>query len=67
MQFLLLSVMCNVINIFLSKKSSGAAVDDQVERCCLVDAAIAFCKLQHLDLSVPVKSHVSNMILRIIS
>ncbi|XP_038900247.1 calcineurin-binding protein 1-like [Benincasa hispida] len=58
MQFLLLSVMCNVINTILSKKSSGAAVDDQVERCCLVDAAIAFCKLQHLDLSVPVKSHV---------
>ncbi|XP_023523986.1 uncharacterized protein LOC111788067 [Cucurbita pepo subsp. pepo] len=58
MQFLLLSVMCNVINIFLSKKSSGVAVDDQVEKCCLVDAAIAFCKLQHLDLSVPVKSHV---------
>ncbi|KAG6608101.1 Calcineurin-binding protein 1, partial [Cucurbita argyrosperma subsp. sororia] len=58
MQFLLLSVMCNVINIFLSKRSSGVAVDDQVEKCCLVDAAIAFCKLQHLDLSVPVKSHV---------
>lgn len=62
MQFLLLSVMCNVINIFLFKKSFGAEVDDQVERCCLVDAAIAFCKLQHLDHSVPVKSHVSSMI-----
>ncbi|XP_062097200.1 calcineurin-binding protein 1 isoform X2 [Humulus lupulus] len=57
-QSLLLSVMCNIAGIFLSKKSSGLVIADQTERHCFVEAAIAFCKLQHLNLTVPVKTQV---------
>ncbi|PON67874.1 Signal transduction response regulator [Parasponia andersonii] len=57
-QSLLLSVMCNVAGIFLCKKSSGLLIVDQTERHCFVEAAIAFCKLQHLNLTVPVKTQV---------
>lgn len=31
---------------------------EQIESTCLVDAAISFCKLQHLDPSVTIKSQV---------
>uniref|UniRef100_A0A803PHX4 Uncharacterized protein n=1 Tax=Cannabis sativa TaxID=3483 RepID=A0A803PHX4_CANSA len=55
-QSLLLSVMCNIAGIFLSKKASGLEIADQIERHCFVEAAIAFCKLQHLNLTVPVKT-----------
>ncbi|XP_024020745.1 uncharacterized protein LOC21389324 [Morus notabilis] len=57
-QSLLLTVMCNVAGIFLCKKSSGQVIADQTERNCFVEAAIAFCKLQHLNLMVPVKTQV---------
>ncbi|KAM6562519.1 hypothetical protein CsatB_022517 [Cannabis sativa] len=57
-QSLLLSVMCNIAGIFLSKKASGLEIADQIERHCFVEAAIAFCKLQHLNLTVPVKTQV---------
>ncbi|KAL5850527.1 hypothetical protein ACOSQ4_008540 [Xanthoceras sorbifolium] len=61
LQSLLLVVMCNVASNFLCKKSSGRAVvdeTDQKQQCCIVDAATAFCKLQHLNLTVPVKTQV---------
>ncbi|XP_041019240.1 calcineurin-binding protein 1 isoform X3 [Juglans microcarpa x Juglans regia] len=57
-QSLLLSVMCNVASILSCKKSSGLVVGDQAERCCFVDSAIAFCKLQHLKPTLPVKTQV---------
>ncbi|CBI20600.3 unnamed protein product, partial [Vitis vinifera] len=60
-QTLLLAVMCNFANTFLKKKSSGLVTVDQSEqkqRCCFVDIAIAFCKLQHLNPSTPVKAHI---------
>ncbi|KAK9273730.1 hypothetical protein L1049_018540 [Liquidambar formosana] len=60
-QSLLLVVMCNIASIFLYKRSSGLPIADQTERrqsCCFVDAAIAFCKLQHLNPTVPVKTQV---------
>ncbi|KAG6649279.1 calcineurin-binding protein 1 isoform X3 [Carya illinoinensis] len=57
-QSLLLSVMCNVASILSCKKSSGLVVGDQAERCCFVDSAIAFCKLQHLKPTLPVKAQV---------
>lgn len=58
-QNLLLSVMCNFASIFICKKSSGVVNADQTERCCFVEAATAFCKLQHLNYRVPVKTQVS--------
>ncbi|KAJ4708134.1 Tetratricopeptide repeat (TPR)-like superfamily protein [Melia azedarach] len=60
-QSLLLAVMCNVASNFLSKKSCGPLnVDqtDQKQQCCFVDAVTAFCKLQHLNPTVPVKTQV---------
>ncbi|XP_043721210.1 calcineurin-binding protein 1 [Telopea speciosissima] len=60
-QSLLLTVMCNIVGIFLSKKSSGSGTAEQTElkeSRCFVDAAIAFFKLQHLNQTVPVKSQV---------
>lgn len=61
-QSLLLALMCNIANIYFSKKSSVSAVSDQIEqsqRCCFIDAAIAFWKLQHLNPNVPIKTQVS--------
>lgn len=57
-QSLLLTVMCNVAGIFLCKKSFGQVIADQTERNCFVEAAIAFCKLQHLNHMIPVKTQV---------
>lgn len=58
-QSLLLSVMCNVASILVWKKSSGLVIADQVERCCFVNATIAFCKLQHLNPTTAIKTQVS--------
>ncbi|XP_058189790.1 calcineurin-binding protein 1 isoform X2 [Rhododendron vialii] len=60
-QSLLLALMCNIANIYFSKKSSVSAVSDQIEqsqRCCFIDAAIAFWKLQHLNPNVPIKTQI---------
>ncbi|KAF9616019.1 hypothetical protein IFM89_027958 [Coptis chinensis] len=59
-QALLLIFIRNIISIFLCKKSSGLGVSDteQMESCSFLDAVIAFCKLQHLNQSVPVKTQV---------
>lgn len=58
-QSLLLSVMCNVAGIFICKKSSGLVIADETEKNCFIEAAIALCKLQHLNVTVPVKTQVS--------
>ncbi|KAM1022369.1 hypothetical protein ACFX15_042521 [Malus domestica] len=57
MQCLLLSVMYNVASIFLSKKSDLANTD-QIERNCFIEASIAFCKIQHLNAMINVKTQV---------
>ncbi|KAG9455727.1 hypothetical protein H6P81_000235 [Aristolochia fimbriata] len=59
-QYLLLTVMCHTVGV-LCQKSSGSVLASQAELLesrCFVDAAIAFCKLQHLNLAIPVKSQV---------
>lgn len=61
-QTLLLAVMCNFAKIVLAKKKSGSSSSliqiDEIETQCLIDALIAFCKLQHLDPTVSIKSQV---------
>jgi calcineurin-binding protein cabin-1 len=60
-QSLLLAVMCHSAN-YLSKKSSVPAISEELEQkqiCCFVDAGIAYCKLQHLVHTIPVKTQVS--------
>ncbi|KAM7276892.1 hypothetical protein ACFE04_018758 [Oxalis oulophora] len=64
-QALLLAVMCNVASNFLCKKSSGVSNADQTEQkyiCCFIHAAISFCKIQHLDPTVPIKTQVDLII-----
>ena len=61
-QRLLLTLMCNIAKMCFCKNSSGVTNPDQTEqkqRCFFVNAAIAFCKVQHIDLTVPMKSQVS--------
>ncbi|XP_074317370.1 calcineurin-binding protein 1 [Silene latifolia] len=60
-QTLLLALMCNIAKMCFSKKASGVLSPDQTEqeqRCLFVNASIAFCKLQHLDLTIPSKAQV---------
>jgi calcineurin-binding protein cabin-1 len=61
LQSLLLEIMCAVVRVIRSKKLLGSGTSyqvDQVESSCLVDAAIAFCKLQHLDPTISIKTQV---------
>lgn len=63
LQSLLLAVMLNVARNFLSKKSLEPVIADQSEqkqKCCFLSAAIAFCKLQHLNSTIPVKTQVTS-------
>ena len=57
-QCLLLTIMCHVVRS-LPFSIAGADPNEQLESSCFADAAVAFCKLQHLDLSVSVKKQVS--------
>ncbi|XP_057248653.1 calcineurin-binding protein 1 isoform X2 [Beta vulgaris subsp. vulgaris] len=60
-QILLLALMCNIARMCFGKKPAGVSTSDhreQKQRCFFVNAAIAFCKLQHLDLSIPIKTQV---------
>lgn len=60
-QSLLLTVMSNAVRTILIQKCSGTSSSvsmDQFNGSCLVDAAIAFCKLQHLDPSISIKAQV---------
>ncbi|ONK75416.1 uncharacterized protein A4U43_C03F16620 [Asparagus officinalis] len=58
-QTLLLAVMCYAVRKIISLKGSCSGSSnhvDQLDGWCLVDAGVAFCKLQHLDPSVPIKT-----------
>nr|CAD1841790.1 unnamed protein product [Ananas comosus var. bracteatus] len=60
-QSLLLTVMCAAVKMILIRRLSSSVTSnhaDQLDSWCLVDSAIAFCKLQHLDPSVSVKTQV---------
>lgn len=60
-QALLLALMCNIARMCFCKKPSGVSSPDygeQKQRCFFVNAAIAFCKLQHLDLTIPIRTQV---------
>ncbi|XP_030530545.2 calcineurin-binding protein 1 isoform X2 [Rhodamnia argentea] len=60
-QYLLLAAMCNVARTLSSRTFSGSVTVDQTEqkqRGAFLDAAITFCKLQHLDGSADVKTQV---------
>ncbi|KAK8963966.1 hypothetical protein KSP40_PGU011594 [Platanthera guangdongensis] len=60
-QNLLLTVICSTVGQILNQKVSITGSfnpTDQSECCLLVDAAIAFCKLQHLQPSVSAKAQV---------
>ncbi|KAJ1409794.1 Tetratricopeptide-like helical domain superfamily [Sesbania bispinosa] len=58
MQSLLLLIMSYVANILVCNKASAQVISDQVESSCFVDAAIVFCKLQHLSPTTPIKTQV---------
>jgi hypothetical protein len=56
--------MCAAVKIILSRKLSCSGTSyqvDQLESSCLIDAAIAFCKLQHLDPTISIKTQVCSM------
>ncbi|CAN6309808.1 unnamed protein product [Urochloa humidicola] len=60
-QSLLLTIMCAAVKIIISRKLSCSGTSyqvDQLESSCLIDAAIAFCKLQHLDPTISIKTQV---------
>ncbi|KHN18137.1 Calcineurin-binding protein cabin-1 [Glycine soja] len=58
MQSLLLLIMSHVANILALNKASAQVISDQAESSCFVDAAIVFCKLQHLCPTTPIKTQV---------
>ncbi|GJU18335.1 tetratricopeptide repeat-like superfamily protein [Tanacetum coccineum] len=64
-QSLLIAAMCHIANICFSQKF--LEVDDlddkeRMSKCCFIDAAIAFFRLQHLNPNVPVKTQVELII-----
>lgn len=69
-QYLLLAAMCNVARTLSCRTFSGSVTVDQTEqkqRGAFLDAAITFCKLQHLDGTADVKTQVSYHYWHIIS
>nr|KYP70140.1 hypothetical protein KK1_009348 [Cajanus cajan] len=58
MQSLLLLIMSYVANILVCNNASAQLISDQVESSCFIDAAIVFCKLQHLIPTTPIKTQV---------
>jgi calcineurin-binding protein cabin-1 len=66
MQSLLLLIMSYVANVLVCNNTSAQAISDQVESSCFVDAAIVFCKLQHLSRTTPIKTQVSYLLRDII-
>nr|XP_043628202.1 calcineurin-binding protein 1 [Erigeron canadensis] len=65
MQSLLLAVMNHITSICFSKKSLGDDDLDDSERkqkCCFVDAAIAFFRLQHFNPDISVKTQIELII-----
>ncbi|CAF2147337.1 unnamed protein product [Brassica napus] len=64
-QSLLLTVMSNIVRHLLSKRDSDSQIADEIEeeqKSCFVDAAIGFCKLQHLDSTISTKCQVELII-----
>ncbi|KAL0304879.1 UNVERIFIED_CONTAM: Calcineurin-binding protein 1 [Sesamum calycinum] len=64
-QSLLLTFLCNIANSCFAKKSfglGGLESIEQAEQCYFIDTAIAFCKLQHLNLNVPIKSQAELLV-----
>lgn len=62
-QSLLLTVMSNIARHFLYKRYSDSLnVDgfEEEQKSCFLDAAIGFCKLQHLDSTISTKYQVSH-------
>ncbi|KAM1022388.1 hypothetical protein ACFX2I_043312 [Malus domestica] len=51
--------MYNTASIFLSTKSSGLVNTDQIGRSWFIEASIAFCKIQHLNAMINVKTQGS--------
>ncbi|KAL2340079.1 hypothetical protein Fmac_008019 [Flemingia macrophylla] len=58
MQSLLLLSMSYVANILGCNNASAQVISEQAASSCFVDAAIVFCKLQHLILTTPIKTQV---------
>ncbi|XP_058785255.1 calcineurin-binding protein 1 [Vicia villosa] len=58
MQSLLLLIMGYVANVLVCNITSAQVISDQVESNCFVDAAIVFCKLQHLSRTTPIETQV---------
>ncbi|VFQ73182.1 unnamed protein product [Cuscuta campestris] len=56
----LLRLMCKIANTYLRQRSSMDCSDQSEpnDRCYFVDAAVAFCKLQHSIANVPIKSQI---------
>ncbi|KAJ0251943.1 Calcineurin-binding protein 1 [Hirschfeldia incana] len=64
-QSLLLTVMSNIVRHFLSKRYSDSQIADEIDeeqKSCFLDAAIGFCKLQHLDSTISTKYQVELII-----
>ncbi|KAL9288930.1 Calcineurin-binding protein 1 [Arabidopsis thaliana] len=64
-QALLLRVMSNIVRHFFSKRYSDSQNADGIEeekKSCFLDAAIGFCKLQHLDATISTKYQVELII-----
>ncbi|PNT74299.1 uncharacterized protein LOC100823822 isoform X2 [Brachypodium distachyon] len=64
-QSLLLTIMCAAVKMISWRKLSCSGTSyqaDHLESSCLVDAAIAFCKLQHLDPTISVKTQVDLLV-----
>lgn len=58
-QSLLVALMCGILNLYLQKNSVEPTVPDgHNESRCFIDAAITFCKLQHLNPHIPIKTQV---------
>lgn len=65
-QSLLLTVMSIIARHLLSKRYSDSQNADGIEeklKSCFLDAAIGFCKLQHLDSTTSTKYQVSHGLL----
>ncbi|XP_015934967.1 calcineurin-binding protein 1 isoform X2 [Arachis duranensis] len=58
MQSLLLLIMRYVANLLVCNKASEPVHSDEEENNYFVDAAIVFCKLQHLSPATPIKTQV---------
>jgi len=68
-QALLLRVMSNIVRHFFSKRYSDSQNADGIEeekKSCFLDAAIGFCKLQHLDATISTKYQVRHGLLGLV-